>query len=129
MKKVLAIVLAVTVTVALMATPALAQGNGPKYPKWEAPLGDECGKVIYNTHPEDDETYELEVEVEECMALAESTVYVYLDEDPTSIGTIDIDVNGNGKATFYVEYIDNDSVVEVLDTITLTSGAFTLWSK
>ena len=127
MKKVLAIVLAVTVTVALMATPALAQGNGPKYPKWEAPLGDECGKVIYNTNPEDDLTYELEVEVEECMDLADEIVDVYLDS--VMIGTIEIDEFGNGKATFYVEDIDTDSVVEVMDTITLTSSTFVTWVK
>jgi len=125
MKKVLAIVLAVMTTVALMATPALAKG--PKYDKYEAPLSDgsdSYGKVIYNTNQEDDDTYELEVEVEECEALAESTVDVYLDS--VMIGSIYIDEYGNGKVTFYVDGINAGSLVEVG---ALTSGAFTLWSK
>jgi len=116
-----------------VVTPALAQpGKGPKYPKHVASLldgdGIRCGQVIFNTNPEDDGTYELEVEVEECLALADSTVDVKL--NGVKIGEIYMDSSGNGKATFYVDSIDSiDDVVTVEGAITLTSGVWRPWVK
>ena len=83
--------------------------------------------MIFNTHPEDDGTYELEVEVEKCMGLAASTVNVYLGEE--LIGTMDIDMYGNGKATFYVEDITISDTITVEGAVTLTSGEWRLWAK
>jgi len=86
------------------------------------------GQVIFNTNPEDDGTFELEVEIEECIALAESYVTVSL--DGSDIGTIYVGVDGNGKATFYVGSISTgDSVTVVGDDITLKSGEWRLWVK
>jgi len=125
-----------------LATPALAQPNGlgPKYDKYVASLllttGDEgegevgvrYGQVIFNTNPEDDGTYELEVEVEECLDLAGNTLDVYLDD--VWVGTIDIDESGNGKATFYVEGISTSDHVDVVGAVTLTTKAeWRLWVK
>jgi hypothetical protein len=115
------------VLVAAFLAPALAEG--PFYVKYEAPL-DDCGKVIFNTNLEDDPLmagYELEVEVEECAALANSTVNVSLDY--TEIGTLFIELDGNGKETFYVAAITNTSTVEVEGAVTLTSGDWVLWEK
>ena len=124
------LLLLVFATGALLATPILAgPGLGPKYEKYVAPLEDESdirlGQAIFNTNPEDDGTYELEVEVEECMALADSTVDVVLDS--ATIGSLYIDEYGNGKDTFYVESISDTSLVEV-DT-TLTGHTWHLWVK
>jgi len=113
-----------------LATPTLAQGNGPKYAKYVASLeyaGTRYGQVIFNTNPEDNGKYELEVEVEECSALADSTVDVKL--NGVSIGTMYIDANGNGKATFYVDAITTGDTVSVEGTITLTSGTWRDWAK
>lgn len=117
---------------ALLATPILAQPTelGPKYPKYVASLlldGNRFGQVIFNTNPEDDLTYELEVEVEECMQLAGQTVNVYLNCEP--IGTIYIDEYGNGKATFYVQAISTGDTITVEGTVTLTSGEWRPWMK
>ena len=116
--------------VALTAIPVFAApGNGPKYPKYVASLEyDEAryGQVIFNTNPEDDGLYELEVEVEECMDLADSTVTVKMNDQV--IGEIVIDEFGNGKATFYVEDPTGSTVV-VEGTITLTSGGWRDWIK
>jgi len=123
----------VFVAATLLATPTLAQpkGQGPKYDKYVASLEDASlvryGQVIFNTNPEDDGTYELEVEIEECLALAESTVTVLLDS--TAIGTIYVDAYGNGKATFYVSAISTSDTITVEGAITLTSGAWRLWVK
>jgi hypothetical protein len=119
----LAPVVLVVLAAAFLA-PALAKG--PYYDKYEAPL-DDCGKVIFNTNPEEDGTLELEVEVEECEALANSTVDVYLDS--ALIDTLFIELDGNGKDTFYVGYIDNTSTVKVVGAVTLTSGVWELWEK
>jgi hypothetical protein len=116
------------VLVAAFLAPALAEG--PFYPKYEAPLDESFGKVIFNTNLEDDplmDGYELEVEVEECAALANSTVNVSLDY--AGIGELFIDLDGNGKETFYVATITNTSIVEVEGAVTLTSGDWVLWEK
>jgi len=131
--KYLAPIMLVFVTATLLATPTLAQppGLGPKYPKYVASLEDASlaryGQVIFNTNPEDDGTYELEVEIEECLALADSTVNVLLDSTP--IGTIYVDAYGNGKATFYVNAISTGNTITVEGAITLTSGAWRPWVK
>jgi hypothetical protein len=112
------------VLAAACLAPALAQ---PNFDKYEAPL-DDCGKVIFNTNWEDEfGGYELEVEVEECLDLAESTVNVSLDGE--LIGTIEIDEFGNGKATFYVEDITTEYTITVEGAVTLTSGDWVLWMK
>jgi len=52
-------------------------GNGPKYDKYVSSLEIEetrYGQVIFNTNPEDDGSYELEVEIEETMDLARARV-------------------------------------------------------
>lgn len=120
------------VAATILVTPALvqAQGNGPKYVKYVASLeyeGVRYGQVIFNTNPEDDGTYELEVEVEECSALADSTVTVLLDS--TEVGTIYVDEYGNGKATFYVDAISTGDTITVEGAVTLTSGSWRLWVK
>ncbi|WP_455369063.1 hypothetical protein [[Eubacterium] cellulosolvens] len=112
-----------------LVTPVIAQGNGPKYTKYVSPLnngaGERWGQVIYNVNPEDDGTFELEVEIEEYLPFADSTVNVKL--DGTSIGTIDVDENGNGKATFYVDSFDPASnVIEVVFDSTPTPAAIAL---
>ena len=86
-----------------------------------------CGQAIFNTNLEDDNCYELEVEVEECMALAESTVTVYL--DGTEVGTIYVNEYGNGKETFCVETISTADAVTVVGAVTLTSGEWRLWNQ
>ena len=122
----LAPVVLVVLAAAFLA-PALAE-EGPFYDKWEAPL-DDCGKVIFNTNWEDEfDGYELEVEVEECEALANSTVNVFLDD--VLIDTLFIELDGNGKDTFYVESITNTSNVTVVgEDVTLTGDDWVLWSK
>jgi hypothetical protein len=112
-----------------LVAPVIAQGNGPKYTKYVSPLsnnaGERWGQVIYNVNPEDDGTFELEVEIEEYLPFANSTVNVKL--DGTSIGIIDVDENGNGKATFYVESFDPASnVIEVVFDSTPTPAAIAL---
>jgi hypothetical protein len=125
-------VVAILVLVSMLSAiaPAMAQpGRGPKYDKYVAPLLDEdevrCGQAIFNTNPEDDGSYELEVEIEECLALADMTVDVYLDGNP--IGTLYVDTYGNGKETFYVSSISTSSTVGV-GTV-LTSDVWLLWVK
>jgi hypothetical protein len=135
-KSIMPIILAVAIAT-LLVTPAFAArpetlGKGPKYDKYVAPLqaedGTRYGQVIFNTNPEDNGTYELEVEIEECTYLANSNVTVFLNE--TEIGTIEVDEYGNGKATFYVGSISTGSTVTVVgDEITLTSGEWRLWVK
>lgn len=120
------------VAAAILVTPALVQakGNGPKYAKYVASLeygGVRYGQAIFNTNPEDNGTYELEVEIEECSALADNTVTVFL--DATEIGTIYVDAYGNGKATFYVDAISTGNTVTVEGTVSLTSGSWRLWEK
>jgi len=131
--KAITAVLTIVVLASMLSvmTPALAQpGLGPKYPKYVAPLEDglgvRYGQAIFNTNPEDDGKYELEVEIEECSALADSTVNVYLDD--TLIGTIVVDLYGNGKATFYVDAISEITSHIDVDT-TLTGGVWHLWVK
>ena len=132
-KHVVPLIILALVGVALLATPILAQpkGLGPKYTKYVASLEDEntnrYGQVIFNTNPEDDGKYELEVEIEECLPLADTTVTVYLNGAP--IGTIYVDTYGNGKATFYVETISTSDTITVENAITLTSGAWRIWIK
>ena len=115
---------------AMIASPVFAgPGNGPKYPKYVASLEYDLvryGQVIYNTNPEDDGLFELEVEIEECMDLADSTVTVKM--NTVAIGEIYVDEYGNGKATFYVDDPTDSSVV-VEGGITLSSGEWRLWEK
>jgi hypothetical protein len=130
--KYLAPIMLMAIAAAFLATPALAQppGKGPKYAKHVASLeleGVRYGQVIFNTNPEDDGRFELEVEVEECLDLADSTVEVFLSD--VMIGTIYIDAYGNGKATFYVEAISIVDTIKVEGAITLTSGEWRLWVK
>ena len=104
-------------------------GNGPKYDKYVSSLGIEetrYGQVIFNTNPEDDGTYELEVEIEEAMDLASSTISVYMDGE--LVGEIEVDEFGNGKSTFYVGD-PTDSVISVEGAVSLTSGDWRLWIK
>jgi len=125
--------------IASLTIPVLAQ---PKAPKWVSPLkngaGDRFGQVIYMTNPEDDETFELEVEIEEYIPFAESTVNVKLDGtllDPP----IDVDELGNGKWTFYVSAFDPAAnVIEITFSATptpamlalrTTTDDFHLWVK
>jgi hypothetical protein len=122
-------VVLVVLAAAFLATPAFA---GPNYDKWVASLLNESdvrvGQVIFNTNWEDEfGGYELEVEVEECEALANSTVNVSL--DGVLIDTLFIELDGNGKDTFYVDAITNTSIVEVEGAVTLTSGDWRLWEK
>jgi hypothetical protein len=127
-------VLVLMTAFALFAAPVLAApGNGPKFPKHVASLEVEStrfGQVIYNTNPEDDDLYELEVEVEES-SMTDETVMVYL--DGVHIGDIDLDENGNGKATFYVagplDVSATGAVITVEGSITLTSTLWRLWVK
>jgi hypothetical protein len=114
----------------MLIVPVYAKpGNGPKYEKYVSSLGIEetrYGQVIFNTNPEDDGTYELEVEIEEAMDLVSSTVSVYMDGE--LVGEIEVNEYGNGKATFYVEN-PTDSVVTVEGAVSLTSGDWRLWVK
>ena len=113
--------------IASLAIPVYA---GPNFPKYVSPLkngaDDRFGQVIFMTNPEDDGTYELEVEIEEYMPFAESTVNVKLDGtllDPT----IDVDELGNGKWTFYVSAFDPASnVIEVTFSATPTPAMIAL---
>ena len=120
----------VMVVMAMMVTPVFAgPGNGPKHPKYVASLeymDVRYGQVIFNTNPEDDGLFELEVEVEECMDLADSVVTVKMNDQ--EIGTMEIDENGNGKVTFYVED-PTGSTLTVEGGITLTSGEWRDWIK
>lgn len=120
----------VLAAMAMLVAPVFAgPGNGPKYPKYIASLesdGVRYGQVIYNTNPEDDGLYELEVEIEECMDLVETTVTVKMND--VVIGEIYVDEYGNGKATFYVDDPTDSSVV-VEGSITLSSGDWRLWEK
>ena len=127
-------VLMLTTAAALLATPVLA---GPNFAKHVASLNEtgtdpvvRCGQAIFNTNFEDDPEYngyELEVEVEECMALANSTVNVSL--NTTVVGTIDVDLNGDGKATFYVDAISTGATVTVEGDVTLTGDTWRDWVK
>ena len=124
----LAPVVLVVLAAAFLA-PALA--NPPEDAKWVANLTDDdgvrFGQVIINTNPEDDGTFELEVEVEECLALNESIVDVYL--NTVWIGNITIDEFGDGKATFYVGEIapTDEYTVTVEGDDTLTSAEWREW--
>ncbi|MFC1505610.1 hypothetical protein ACFLQ6_00915 [Thermoproteota archaeon] len=118
--------MALTLVAPVMAPPG---GNGPKYTKYVSPLkngaDERWGQVICNVNPEDDGTYELEVEIEEYMPFAESIVNVKL--DGTSLGTIEVDENGNGKATFYVTAFDPASnTIEIVFDTTLTPAMIAL---
>lgn len=118
--------MALTLVAPVIAPPG---GNGPKYAKYVSPLkngvDERWGQVIYNVNPEDDETYELEVEIEEYMPFADSTVNVKL--DGISLGTIEVDENGNGKATFYVTAFDPASnTIEIVFDTTLTPAMVVL---
>jgi hypothetical protein len=130
--KYLAPIMLMAIAAAFLATPVLAKPNGPrpKYDKYVASLmlgEDRYGQVIFNTNLEDGK-FELEVEVEECMELADSTVDVYLGDE--LIGTIYIDMYGNGKATFYVTTDPTGMTITVVyEDITLTSGDWRLWVK
>jgi hypothetical protein len=126
--------LAALFAAALFVPAVFAQpmGNGPKYDKYVASLEYDdvvvvrFGQVIFNTNLED-EGYELEVEVEECLELANSTVEVKLNS--VLINTLDIDEDGNGKATFHVEAISTDDMISVEGIIVLDSGDWRLWYK
>lgn len=125
-----------------LVAPVIANGNGPKYTKWVSPLENSGavsgGQVIYNVNPEDDGTIELEVEIEEYMPFADSTVNVKLD-GTILVPTIDVDADGNGKYTFYVTSFDHTSnTIEIVFAYTLTPAAialetditdFHLWAK
>lgn len=142
MPAIMMMILLVGMTLTLVA-PVIAPpgGNGPKYTKYVSPLkngaDERWGQVIYNVNPEDDGTYELEVEIEEYLPYADSTVNVKL--DGTSIGTIEVDENGNGKATFYVTAFDPTSnTIEIVFDTTLTPAMialrtttddFNVWAK
>ncbi len=130
MPAIMMMILLVGMTLTLVA-PVIAPpgGNGPKDTKYVSPLkngtGERWGQVIYNVNPEDDGTYELEVEIEEYLPYADSTVNVKL--DGTSIGTIEVDENGNGKATFYVTAFDPASnTIEIVFDTTLTPAMIAL---
>ncbi len=142
MPAIMMMILLVGMTLTLVA-PVIAPpgGNGPKYTKYVSPLkngaDERWGQVIYNVNPEDDGTYELEVEIEEYLPYADSTVNVKL--DGTSIGTIEVDENGNGKTTFYVTAFDQTSnTIEIVFDTTLTPAMialrtttddFNVWAK
>ena len=142
MPAIMMMILLVGMTLTLVA-PVIAPpgGNGPKYTKYVSPLkngaGERWGQVIYNVNPEDDGTYELEVEIEEYLPYADSTVNVKL--DGTSIGTIEVDENGNGKPTFYITAFDPTSnTIEIVFDTTLTPAMialrtttddFNVWAK
>lgn len=130
MPAIMMMILLVGMTLTLVA-PVIAPpgGNGPKYTKYVSPLkngvDERWGQVIYNVNPEDDGTYELEVEIEEYLPYADSTVNVKL--DGTSIGTIEVDENGNGKATFYITAFDPTSnTIEIVFDTTLTPAMIAL---
>jgi hypothetical protein len=133
MRKSLALMTMVTVA-ALIITPVFAD---PKFTKMMAPL-DECGKVIYNTNPED---HELEVEVEECVELAllvpelEEYITAGVHLNGEYIGDVMVDAEGNGKVTmiledpgltidFEIEPWCTDVIEVVYDTVVLTSGVW-----
>jgi hypothetical protein len=125
----LAPVVLVVLAAAFLA-PALA--DPPADAKWVANLTADdvrVGQVIINTNPEDDGTLELEVEVEECLALNESIVDVYLNGE--WIGNITIDEFGDGKATFYVGEIEptDEYTVTVEGDDTLTSAEWREWQQ
>ena len=126
-KRYLMLVMAV---MAMTLTPVLAgPGNGPKHPKYVASLEYmevRYGQAIFNSNPEDDGLFELEVEVEECLDLADSTVTVKM--DGLEIGTMEIDENGDGKLTYYVDD-PTSSTITVEGGITLTSGEWRDWVK
>jgi len=112
--------------IASLAIPVYA---GPNFTKYVSPLkngaDDRFGQVIYMTNPEDDGTFELEVEIEEYMPFAESTVNVKL--DGTLLGTIDVDELGNGKLTFYVSAFNPASnIIEVTFSATPTPAMLAL---
>ena len=125
--KILVIITALTMfIVPVLAIPG---GNGPKFTKYVASLETDSarfGQVIYHTNPEDDDTYELEVEVEES-SMVDETVAVYL--DGVYIDDITLDEFGNGKATFYLADDPSGSEITVEGSETLTSGDWRLWVK
>jgi hypothetical protein len=114
------------VLAAMLVTPVFA---GPKFTKITAPL-DECGKVIYNTNPED---HELEVEVEECLELGALvpeleeyiTAEVYVND--VLVGEVMVDAEGNGKVTIMLDEPGlgvSDVVKVVYGDVTLESGVW-----
>ena len=117
-----------------LAAPVMANGNGPKYTKYVSPLKDgdsvRLGQVIYNTNPEDNGKYELEVEIEECMALASSWVTVKLDGTVLT-PQIWVDADGNGKETFEVDaFAPGSDVIDVGDgELTTDTGDYHTWAK
>ena len=126
-------VLMLATAAALLATPVLANPPEDKYVASLYDNGDRYGQAIYNTNLEDDVCYELEVEVEECMALASTEVdttieyNVYLEE--SLVCTIDVDEFGNGKVTCCVDDIGTANTVTVGDEDELTSGEWRLWQQ
>jgi hypothetical protein len=123
-------ILVLMTALAIFVAPVLAipGGNGPKFLKYVASLefGTRFGQVIYNTNPEDDDSYELEDEVEDS-SMTDETVDVFL--NGVDIGDIYLDEDGNGKATFYVASDPAGSTITVEGSITLTSGEWRLWAK
>ena len=123
-------VLMLATAAAFLATPVLADPPEDKHVA-SLGLGDDdlvrCGQAIFNTNLEDDDCYELEVEVEECIALADSTVTVYL--DGTEVCTIDVDEFGNGKVDCCVDDISTDDIITVVGDVTLTSGDWRDWHQ
>jgi len=116
-------VLMLTTAAALLATPVLADPPEPKHVASLNATDARYGQAIFNTNLEDGDCYELEVEVEECMDLAESTVDVYLNEDV--VCTIDVDEYGNGKVDCCVDDISTEDTITVGEE--LTSGDWRLW--
>jgi hypothetical protein len=103
---------------------------GPKYPKHVASLmldDVRFGQVTFNTNPEDDGKYELEVEVEECLNLVDSTVSVKLNS--VEIGTLYLDEFGVGNETFFVDGISTSDSIAVEGAVILTGGEWRDWLR
>ena len=120
-------------TAALLATPVLA---GPNFAKHVASLEDDevdrYGQAIFNTNLEDGDCYELEVEVEECMALAGGVgiiLYYNVSINEEVVCTIGVDEYGNGKVTCCVADISTGDTITVGDEEELTSGEWRPWAK
>ena len=120
----------------ILVVPTLAfPGQGPKATKYTADLiyNDVVyGKATFNTNPENN-GYELEVEVEECTLLADSTVDVFLHQNYYNmihIGELLIDSEGDGSDSFNTDFMVNEFTLLVEGDITLsTENGWQEWVK